>query len=1220
MDYLGEDIAAGGPSSSIEEDALLSTFHNSMETPLFLRGGKSSRSNMSSSRSNQSSRTPSASNSSGSNLDSWHQSNASAESIASLTMERAGSRRQAKAEAEAQAQAQAEAEAQAGYEEEMPPLRENVGTDYNGEARMQQGGKAQRRASLVHWADEDGASALEIHTPVTAAHAHAHTHALAAVAPADHLSQSTGEGEPRKKKKKKKKKKSSSEEEGHEKKKKKKKKRRPVDPQSNPEPQPKPVIKLRPPPEDKLWKDCLERTSTGGGAQTLGSSSSAMTFENSVGTGSSSSYYPSATSQSESHAHEEGSRSVPQRNNAYGANVTATGFENVLPFDDIEGFTNDDEDVFGIGTTGTGATQELQHDSFQSEDSSMGPPSSFLNAPTPAPPQGVLRAPTIRRVSNENTHHSSSVGRRTSFAADVHDASSHSSPASATTARRKPSIGMGSSMGTGMQGRNAERSRRATRGKSIASGVEVDDWDDHSALRSVSSSSNYVRRSSMMNGRQNSNISLISDDNTSGQNPVASLINSSHTAIHMFDQAGHVMSETEKIDMLKKNGKCTTCGIVRTSRKVKYGPFKAFRRMEGLTIRSKVYKGYCLNCHEINDIKVFLGEGDTIETEDSNDVSDPSTLVNAEDDESAYDEEEMDDIYDQIVNGASRTPKASTVDFQSSINMMMGMDSDPMMLNEDSFSTTGDRSVTFDASGNVTVDGLYGSDKAPTLDECMASFKMRTGIVLFCVGLFATSIGIAIYWATLSTDRVIGNTFFDVSLPPTFSPTLSPTYSSAPSESPTMQPTSLEWQSVGQDIMEPDVRSFGAKVALSGNGLRMIVSAPHDEKAGFRAGQVLTYGLNYTGQPYLGNWVRLGEPIYGDMEQDEAGRGMDISEDGSTLAVGFPGNGNGFVRLYKFNNENENWEPKGDPIFGPQMQSGFGLALSLSGDGDSIVVGAPFYSSTENVRSGQVSVYQFDMIRNGWFLYGSPIDGKDSDCLFGTSVDFTPDGTWFIAGAPGDLSKRLDLTKRGTVQVYTLSRALNGEHFWDTYSQEIKGEVGERFGHEVCIGNNEEIIAASSPLAASANGEKEVGTVATYAWEQVSTVTKGIFFPLDDAPEGTRSEGRFGNSLAMSASGVSFVAAEEVKSSFPNKNTGSVRAYSFDVDSLWELTGEFVGLPLGPVETYVNKGPSVALSGEETRKFMARYLAIGYESVEFEDSTLPPSGLVRVYEWRGIRL
>eukprot|EP00978_Attheya_sp_CCMP212_P034339 scaffold143380_cov50-Attheya_sp.AAC.1 len=1192
MDYLGDDYAAGGPSSSTEEDALMSTFHNSMETPLFLRRGKSS-------RSNHSSKTPSASNSSGSNLDSWHQSNASAESIASLTMERAGSRRQA--------------QAQTGHGEEMPPLRENAGTDYptyvnptysnphsnphsnptytsstadvNGEARMQQGGKAQRRASLVHWADEDGASALEIHTPVTAAHT------LAA-------------------------------------KKKKKKKRRPVDvdvdvdPQSNPEPQPqaqpKPVIKLRPPPEDKLWKDCLERTSTGGGgAHTQGSSSSAMTYESnalySVGTGSSSSFYPSASSQSVSYAHDEGSRSVPQRDNAYGTNITSTGFENVQPFEDIEGFTNDDEDVFGIGTTSMGATQEPHQDSFHSEDNSMGPPGTFLNAPTPAPPQGVLRAPTNRRVSNENTQRS--VGRRTSFAADVHDTSSHSSPAtSATAARRRTSIGMGSSMGTGMQGRNAERSRRASRGKSTVSGVGDDDWDDHSALRSVSSS-NYVKRSSMMTGRQNSNISLISDDNNSGQNPVASHRNSSHTAIHMFDQAGHVMSETEKIDMLKKNGKCTTCGIVRTSRKVKYGPFKAFRRMEGLTIRSKVYKGYCLNCHEINDVKIFLGEGDTIETEDSNDVSDPSTLVNAEDDEASYEEEEMDDIYDQIVNGVTRTPKASAVDFQSSIggtNMMMRMDSDPMMLNDDSFSTAGDRSVTFDASGNV--DGLYGSDKAPTLDECMKSFKIRTGIVLFCVGLFAASIGIAIYWSTLSTDRVIGNTFFDVSLPPTSSPTLSPTYSSAPSESPTMQPTSLEWQSVGQDIMEPDVRSFGAKVALSGNGLRMVVSAPHDDTAGVRAGQVLTYGLNYTGQPYLGNWVRLGEPIYGDTEQDEAGRGMDISEDGSTLAVGFPGNGFGFVRLYKFNNENETWEPKGDPIFGPHMQSGFGLAISLSEDGDSILVGAPFYNSAEKLRSGQVSVYQFDMITNGWFLYGSPVDGKDSDFLFGTSVDFTSDGTWFVAGAPGDLSKR------GTVQVYTLSRAVNGEHFWDTYAQEIKGEVGERFGHEVCIGKNEEIIAASSPLAASANGKKEVGKVATYTWEQVTTITKGIFFPLDDAPEGPRPESRFGNSIAMSASGVSFVAAEEVKSSFPNKNTGSVRAYYFNVDSLWELTGDFVGLPLGPVETYVNKGPSVALSGEETSKFMARYLAIGYESVEFEDSTIPSSGLVRVYEWRGIRL
>jgi hypothetical protein len=345
------------------------------------------------------------------------------------------------------------------------------------------------------------------------------------------------------------------------------------------------------------------------------------------------------------------------------------------------------------------------------------------------------------------------------------------------------------------------------------------------------------------------------------------------------------------------------------------------------------------------------------------------------------------------------------------------------------------------------------------------------------------------------------------------------------------------------------------------------------------------------------------------MEQDEAGRGIEISGDGSTLAVGFPGNGNGFVRLYKFNNENKQWDPKGDPIFGPQAQSGFGLAISLSEDGDTILVGSPFYSSPEKSRSGQVSVYQFDQIKNGWFLYGNAVDGEDPNCLFGTSVDFVPDGTQFVVGAPGCVSNR------GTVQAFILGQAVNGQHYWDTYGSIMRGQTeGDRFGHDVSTTKDAELLTISSPLADSVNGESGVGKVLQYFWD-----ASGYYFVLDDT-EGPRPESRFGNSIALSPSGRTFVAAEEVKSSFPNKNTGSVRVYSRDENFYWALTGDFIGLPLGPVETYVNKGPSIALSGEETSSLLARYLAIGYESVEFDDITLPPSGLVRVYEWRGIRL
>eukprot|EP00957_Ditylum_brightwellii_P190196 14477496-Ditylum_brightwellii.AAC.1 len=64
---------------------------------------------------------------------------------------------------------------------------------------------------------------------------------------------------------------------------------------------------------------------------------------------------------------------------------------------------------------------------------------------------------------------------------------------------------------------------------------------------------------------------------------------------------GIIQSKEEVSEKLRKRGICTECGLVRTHVGFHF-------RLKPLTVPDEVYKGHCLKCHNINDIKKSLGE------------------------------------------------------------------------------------------------------------------------------------------------------------------------------------------------------------------------------------------------------------------------------------------------------------------------------------------------------------------------------------------------------------------------------------------------------------------------------------------------------------------------------------------------------------------------------------------------------------------------------------
>ena len=89
----------------------------------------------------------------------------------------------------------------------------------------------------------------------------------------------------------------------------------------------------------------------------------------------------------------------------------------------------------------------------------------------------------------------------------------------------------------------------------------------------------------------------------------------------------------------------------------------------------------------------------------------------------------------------------------------------------------------------------------------------------------------------------------------------------------------------------------GWKVSLSSDGTRVAIGANNNDGGGTNSGHVRIYQYNNN------SWSQLGADIDGEAVQDQSGRSISLSSDGSRMAIGAPfndGNGSnsGHVRVY----------------------------------------------------------------------------------------------------------------------------------------------------------------------------------------------------------------------------------------------------------------------------------------------------------------------------------
>lgn len=270
-------------------------------------------------------------------------------------------------------------------------------------------------------------------------------------------------------------------------------------------------------------------------------------------------------------------------------------------------------------------------------------------------------------------------------------------------------------------------------------------------------------------------------------------------------------------------------------------------------------------------------------------------------------------------------------------------------------------------------------------------------------------------------------------------------------------PNGLE--QIGSDIRNTtdfNSGSFGSVVELSADGQHLAISAPLLFTS--------AYGAVYVYERIGNSWNPLGNIIYGTYGS-RTGSALSFSNDGNKLAVGSGGNPGGvsddnytgYTTVYEFNNTTNNWDTLGAQIPGEATSDFSGSDVDISGDGTILAIGAYGNDgSTTSGGHGHARVFEFN--GTDWIQMGADIDGDPAfNVNFGRFVTISDDGETLIVS---DLNSQSDA---GSVKVYNWNQSTSQ---WE-FQQLLKTYFGTgpnnshrfEFGSTTAISDDKQVLA-----------------------------------------------------------------------------------------------------------------------------------------------------------------
>ncbi|PXY39272.1 hypothetical protein DMB65_18665 [Flavobacterium cheongpyeongense] len=327
--------------------------------------------------------------------------------------------------------------------------------------------------------------------------------------------------------------------------------------------------------------------------------------------------------------------------------------------------------------------------------------------------------------------------------------------------------------------------------------------------------------------------------------------------------------------------------------------------------------------------------------------------------------------------------------------------------------------------------------------------------------------------------------------------------------------TANNWEELGSKISignSPDEK--GKSISLSKDGSILAVGSPQGAGNGYETGFAQVY------QNIAGIWTQVGTNIKGKAGGEYSGSSISLSEDGSTIAIGAPGNSQnkwqgGCVRAYK--NVGDIWTKIGDDLYGKQDADNFGSRVVLANNGEIMAIGN---------KNKSISV--FKNIAGTWTLLGNEITGINS------GFSFSADGS--TIAVPYTVIDYAPITYYRIITSYVkLLRLING--IWTQVGISLKGN-GEysNFGSAISLSNDGSIIAIGAP-GKDEKGD-ESGIVMVYKENSGNWLKLGIDI------KGEAKYDRNGEGVSLSSDGTKLAVGSPYNDNVTGANAGAIRIFN----------------------------------------------------------------------------
>jgi hypothetical protein len=454
---------------------------------------------------------------------------------------------------------------------------------------------------------------------------------------------------------------------------------------------------------------------------------------------------------------------------------------------------------------------------------------------------------------------------------------------------------------------------------------------------------------------------------------------------------------------------------------------------------------------------------------------------------------------------------------------------------------------------------------------------------------------------------------------------------------------------------------FGWKIAISADGNTMAIGAPgefssatdingnQNDNSAPGSGAVYVFTRNNSSSPWSQQAYIKASNTEALENNDNFGASIDLSTDGNTLVVGAPGEDSSAIGTTGDQNNNSATDSgavyvftrtvidENPPTWTQQAyvkptntgaNDGFGTSVSLSGDGNTMAVGAigedsNGTSESNNSALGSGAVYVFTRNASTWsqqaYVKASNTKASNSNELevdsFGISVALSADGNTLVIGASeedsnGTSQSDISAPQSGAVYVFTRSGTNWNQQ---AYVKASNVEAGDNFGRSVALSADGNTMATGAPGKDSNSGAVYIFTRTENTWSQQAHV-KASNTEADDGFGFSVALSSDGNTLAVGAPNESSIAAGIGGSQSDNSAPQSGAVYVFTRSASTWSQEKYA--KASNTETLDVFGTSLALLGDGST------LAVGAPGEDSgatgidgnqSDNSAPVSGAVYLY-------